>query len=38
VRFSLSHQTGESDIEVVLAALADVLHEMETAVRFLPCK
>jgi len=38
VRFSLSHQTGESDIEVALAALADVLHEMETAVRFLPCK
>lgn len=38
VRFSLCHETTEEDVEAALAALADVLHEMETTVRFLPCK
>jgi cysteine sulfinate desulfinase/cysteine desulfurase-like protein len=38
VRFSLSHETTPDDIETTLAALAHVLEEMRTAVRFLPCK
>ena len=38
VRFSLSHDTSEEDIQFTLKALADVLTEMETTVRFLPCK
>lgn len=38
VRFSLSHDTTEEDIEETVAALARVLEEMETTVRFLPCK
>lgn len=38
VRFSLSHNTTEKDIELTLKALKQVLEEMETTVRFLPCK
>jgi len=38
VRFSLSSQTSESDIDYVVKALKDVLVEMETTIRFLPCK
>jgi cysteine sulfinate desulfinase/cysteine desulfurase-like protein len=38
VRFSLSRYTTEDDIECTTAALARVLDEMETTVRFLPCK
>jgi cysteine sulfinate desulfinase/cysteine desulfurase-like protein len=38
VRLSLSRDTTEEDIDRTLAALAQVLEEMETTVRFLPCK
>jgi cysteine desulfurase NifS len=38
VRFSLSHQTERRDIADTLAALATVLEELETTVRFIPCK
>ncbi|MFQ5650140.1 MAG: aminotransferase class V-fold PLP-dependent enzyme [bacterium] len=38
VRFSLSHDTTEQDIDETLLAIAQVLEEMETTVRFLPCK
>lgn len=38
VRFSLSHSTTEKDIDHTIAALEQVLYEMETTVRFLPCK
>ncbi|MBI4252344.1 MAG: cysteine desulfurase, partial [Candidatus Tectomicrobia bacterium] len=38
VRFSLSADTTAEDVDEALAALARVLEEMETAVRFLPCK
>jgi cysteine desulfurase NifS len=38
VRFSLSHNTTEEDIDETLSVLARVLEEMETTVRFLPCK
>jgi len=38
VRFSLSHQTTDKDINNTLKALKIVLEEMETTVRFLPCK
>jgi cysteine sulfinate desulfinase/cysteine desulfurase-like protein len=38
VRFSLSRDTTRDDIEKTLAALDHVLEEMETTVRFLPCK
>jgi len=38
VRLSLSHQTTEKDIDVTVSALEQVLEEMETTVRFLPCK
>jgi cysteine desulfurase NifS len=38
VRFSLSFQTTEKDISDTLKALQTVLKEMETTVRFLPCK
>jgi cysteine desulfurase NifS len=38
VRFSLSRYTTEEDIERTGQALAQVLEEMETTVRFLPCK
>ncbi|MCB9512104.1 MAG: IscS subfamily cysteine desulfurase [Deferribacteres bacterium] len=38
VRLSLSDSTTESDIDATLKALREVLIEMETTVRFLPCK
>ncbi|MGD2294263.1 MAG: IscS subfamily cysteine desulfurase [Candidatus Aminicenantes bacterium] len=38
VRFSLSQMTTEKDIEDTLEAVARVLEEMETTIRFLPCK
>jgi cysteine desulfurase NifS len=38
VRFSLSHLTTEKDITDTLKAIETVLQEMETTVRFLPCK
>ncbi len=38
VRFSLSEQTTEADIDATLNALKEMLEEMETTVRFLPCK
>ena len=38
LRFSLSRYTTEEDIDRTGAALAQVLEEMETTVRFLPCK
>jgi len=38
VRFSLSHDITETDIDETIAALQQVLAEMETTVRFLPCK
>jgi cysteine sulfinate desulfinase/cysteine desulfurase-like protein len=38
VRLSLSRDTTEEEIEVALDALRDVVEEMETTVRFLPCK
>ncbi len=38
VRFSLSHHTTTKDVDVTEEALAEVLEEMETTVRFLSCK
>ena len=38
VRFSLSNQTTDKDINDTLRALKVVLDEMESTVRFLPCK
>ena len=38
VRFSLSNETSREDIDGTLAALATVLDELETTVRFIPCK
>jgi cysteine desulfurase NifS len=38
VRLSLSHATTERDVDETLAAIERVLEEMETTVRFLPCK
>ena len=38
VRFSLSERTTEDDIQSTLQALARVLEELDTTVRFLPCK
>jgi cysteine desulfurase NifS len=38
VRFSLSHATTERDVTDTVAALDRVLEEMETTIRFLPCK
>lgn len=38
VRLSLSHYTTEEDIEEAIGALKRVLEEMESTVRFLPCK
>ena len=38
VRLSLSNRTSEHDIDETISALAHVLEEMETTVRFLPCK
>ncbi len=38
VRFSLTRETTAEDVETALDALKTVLVEMETTVRFLPCK
>jgi len=38
VRMSLSQYTTGEDIDAVIASLESVLEEMETTVRFLPCK
>jgi cysteine desulfurase NifS len=38
VRLSLSPQTSDEDVDLTVAALARVLEETKTAVRFLPCK
>jgi cysteine sulfinate desulfinase/cysteine desulfurase-like protein len=38
VRFSLSGEITETDIDDTITALRHVLMEMETTVRFLPCK
>lgn len=38
VRFSLGDDTTTEDVDAAVAALAEVLEDMETAVRFLPCK
>jgi cysteine desulfurase NifS len=38
VRLSLSRDTTEEDIDDALQAFRQVLEEMETTVRFLPCK
>nr|VFK13185.1 MAG: cysteine desulfurase NifS [Candidatus Kentron sp. LFY] len=38
VRFSLSSRTTEADIDDTVKALEEVLVEMETTIRFLPCK
>ena len=38
IRFSLSHHTTDKDVDHTVDALADVLEEMESTVRFLPCK
>ena len=38
VRFSLSNHTTDKDIKDTLRALKVVLDEMESTVRFLPCK
>ena len=38
VRFSLSRNTIEEDIDEVISAMERVLEELETTVRFLPCK
>jgi cysteine desulfurase NifS len=38
VRFSLSRYTTPDDIDATVAALGRVIEEMETTVRFLPCK
>lgn len=38
LRFSLSRKTSEEEIDQSLAILARVLEELETTVRFIPCK
>jgi cysteine sulfinate desulfinase/cysteine desulfurase-like protein len=38
VRFSLSSETTAEDIDYTIDALGQVLEEMESTVRFLPCK
>ena len=38
VRLSLSSETSAPDIDETVRALDEVLEEMETTVRFLPCK
>ncbi len=38
VRLSLSAETTERDVDDTVSALEQVLGEMETTVRFLPCK
>jgi cysteine desulfurase NifS len=38
VRLSLTHATTDPDIDDTITALAHVLEELETTIRFLPCK
>ena len=38
VRFSLSRETTRSDVDTTVEAFGRVLEEMETTVRFIPCK
>ena len=38
VRFSLSHGTTEQDVDATIECLERVLSEMESTIRFLPCK
>ncbi len=38
LRFSLSDETSEADVDDAVAALKGVLRDLETTVRFLPCK
>jgi cysteine sulfinate desulfinase/cysteine desulfurase-like protein len=38
VRLSVSHSTTRKEVEETLYALSQVLEEMETTIRFLPCK
>jgi cysteine sulfinate desulfinase/cysteine desulfurase-like protein len=38
VRLSLSRDTTKKDVDATIQALARVLDEMETTVRFIPCK
>ncbi|XCN72155.1 MAG: IscS subfamily cysteine desulfurase [Candidatus Electrothrix aestuarii] len=38
LRFSLSQQTGEEEIDAVLEELSQVLEEMKNTIRFLSCK
>ena len=38
VRFSLDTNTTQKDIDITLSELKNVLGEIETTVRFLPCK
>ncbi len=38
IRISLSHETTDEHVDRTIAALAEVLEEMETTVRFLSCK
>jgi len=38
VRFSLSHDTSDEDVDETVTALGKVLEDLETTVRFLPCK
>ena len=38
VRFSLSSETRENDIDETVSVIGKVLEEMESTIRFLPCK
>lgn len=38
IRLSLSNQSTDDDVDAALNALAEVLEEIQTTVRFLPCK
>jgi cysteine desulfurase NifS len=38
VRLSLSHSTTDQEIDRTIYAFSQVLEEMETTIRFLPCK
>jgi len=38
VRFSLSRMNSEKDIKETLSGLKEVIREMESTIRFLPCK
>jgi cysteine desulfurase NifS len=38
IRLSLSRDTDDADVDAALEALAEVLEELATTVRFLPCK